>query len=362
MIMKQTCLNQRKRAAFVWRGPIIHNGLKKFFVDLAKSEDYNNIVVMIDSSCKGGNLKNCINATDKEKMLRAVMKAEGIPTPKVIIVPMPNAINYREWVSDIYDVCKSYKVTHFCIAARDKEEFIDALEMQHKKCNFTFIAPTTDFPYTTNELCSMISRGDYEQFMKLIPEEVVPILEKYSYKQILESNKDKEWDPIDRQQFVSVVFVVKNVEDGKKYVLLEERTNIKRKSSKLLALPGGAIRLFESATSATVKYFQTFTGLKIKVKDNSTEPAIIKIQNVESDVEKMYYLGCCTTSAKDFHINEMHGFLIYAEEKLSTYQNSIRQVKGLQFYDVDTLTLTKLEGRQNEVLNKALEQVKSIEN
>ena len=114
-----------KIVACIGRWMPIHNGHKKYLVDLAKSEDYDKVIIMIGSCYEGGNFRNCITATEREKMLRAIMKREEIPDRKYVIVPVPDMPTFDEWIFNVIKVCKKHKVTHFCTGNKE-----DILKMQ----------------------------------------------------------------------------------------------------------------------------------------------------------------------------------------------------------------------------------------
>ena len=111
MFNKETKMS-KKSIAVIGRWMPIHNGHKRFLVDLVKDADCDMVNIMIGSCYQGGDIRNCISATEREKMIRAIMKREGIPKNKFNIIPIPDVPTFDEWISNVMQVCKMYKATH----------------------------------------------------------------------------------------------------------------------------------------------------------------------------------------------------------------------------------------------------------
>ena len=75
---------KNKVVAVIGRWMPIHEGHKRFLIRLAKSDQYDKVVVMIGSCYEGGDPRYCITATEREKMLRAIFKREGVSEEKYI--------------------------------------------------------------------------------------------------------------------------------------------------------------------------------------------------------------------------------------------------------------------------------------
>lgn len=349
----------KKRVACIGRWMPIHNGHKKFLVDLAKESD--KLIIMIGSCYQGGDVRNCILACIREKMLRAIMKAEGIPTKRYVIVPTPDMPTFEGWISNVMKVCKKNKATHFCTGNR--EDILDVLEAKGEKLDMELINPEegSDFPYHATDIRNMIINGEYEKLESLIPNEIKPILFRYTFKQIFAASENRGIDFIEGRQTVDLIMLVKNVTDGKVYALLGKRPRNKKDFPGRLAIPGGSIRLFETATNAAIREFYEETGLKIKMVDNSLEPAIVKVQNVsETSLEQMHLVGIYGT--QDTTLNGTQGgssqcFAILIEGNVEDYEKHINPRHGLtdvQFYDVQTISNDELAFQQNKMLQKAI--------
>ena len=83
---------------------------------------------MIGSAYKGEDIRYCVTATEREKMIRAIYKAEGISEKKFIIVPVDDKPTFEEWLADVFMICEKYKVTHFCTG--NQEDILDVLKQK----------------------------------------------------------------------------------------------------------------------------------------------------------------------------------------------------------------------------------------
>lgn len=349
-----------KVVAAIGRWMPLHNGHKAFLVSLAKSSEFDKIVIMIGSCYEGGSSRYCITTTEREKMIRLIMEREAVPEDRYDIVPVPDVPTFEEWISNVLEVCKTYNVTHFCTG--NKEDILNELEKRDEPLNLELINPEegSDFPYHATDIRNMIIAGEYEKLKKLIPEEIKPILFKYSFKEILAASGDRGINFIEGRQTVDMVLLVKNIKDGKTYVLLGNRPKDKKDFPGMLALPGGAINIFETPTKAAIRKFYDETGIKIKMLDNSLEPAIIKFEDIPFSLEQLTMVGIYGT--EDESLNGTKGgssqcFAILVEGNLEDYQKLINPYRGLtnvKFYDVEKISKKPLAYQHRDMLKKSI--------
>jgi len=367
--MKATDLSQKKCVAAIGRWMPIHNGHKAFLVNLAKNEDYEKLVIMIGSCYAGGDIRYCITATEREKMLRAIMRRENVPDEKYEIVPVPDMPTFDEWILNVLKVCKKHGVTHFCTG--NKEDILDVLESRNESLNMELINPEdgSDFPYHATDIRNMIINGEYEKLQKLIPEETKPILFRYTFKEILAASQNRGLNFIEGRQTVDMILLLRDINDGKVYVLLGNRPDNKKDFPGVLALPGGGINLFETALNAAIRKFYDETGIKIKMLDNSLEPAIVKFEDIpNSSLQQMCMIGIYGT--KDESLNGTKGgssqcFAILAEGDLKHYEKLLKESHGLKkvkFYDVEEASSQKLAYQHNDMLKKAINALEAYPN
>ena len=357
--MTISSLKKKKIVLTIGRFMPIHNGHKGFLVDLA--EEFDKVIILIGSCYQGGNIRYCITATERSKMIRAIMKRQGIPEEKYVIIPIPDFPTFEEWISNIMDLCKKYKVTHFCTG--NKEDILDVLEARNEKLDLKFINPEegSKFTYHATDIRNMIINGDYEKLEKVIPDEIKPILFRYTFKEILAASQNRGISFIEGRQAVDMILLVKNISDGKVYVLLGKRPKYKQDFPEVLALPGGGIDLYELPINAAIRKFYDETGLKINMLDDSLEPAIVKFDNIENTaLEQMHIVGIYGT--QDEMLNGTRGgssqcFAILVEGDIENYKKYINPQHGLtdvRFHDITTISSIKLAFQQNDMLNKAI--------
>lgn len=337
----------------------LHNGHKAFLIQLAKS--CRKLVVGIGSCYENGTSRNCIPAVEREKMLRAVFKKESIPEEAYEIVPIPDFPTFGEWLNVVKQLCFLKGVTHFC--SGNKEDILDELEKNGDDFPFTIINPEIDskISYHATEIRKLIYRGDYEALEKMIPAEVKPILFKNTFKEIVASSRKRGIRIIPGRQTVDIIFLVRNLTDGKLYVLLGKRSMKKVDFPGFLGLPGGGIDFFETPTAAALREFQEETGLALQMMDNSLEPAIVKFPNIpNSNLEQMHLVGIY--SSEDESMAGTRGgssqcFGIFVEDDLEKYQDYLNPTDDLtdvKFYEVKDAISKGLAYQHGEMLEKAV--------
>lgn len=362
-----TVLSTKKCVAAIGRWMPIHNGHKAFLVNLAKNEEYEKLVIMIGSCYAGGDIRYCITATEREKMLRAIMRRENVPEEKYEIVPVPDMPTFDEWILNVLEVCKNHEVTHFCTG--NKEDILDVLESRNEPLNMELINPeeNTEFPYHATDIRNMIINGEYEKLQELIPEETKPILFRYTFKEILAASQNRGLNFIEGRQAVDMILLLRDINDGKVYVLLGNRPDTKKDFPGALALPGGGINLFETASNAAIRKFYDETGIKIKMLDNSLEPAIVKFEGIPN-LQQMCMIGIYGTEDKS--LNGTKGgssqcFAILAEGDKKHYEKLLKESHGLKkvkFYNVEEAGLQKLAYQHNDMLKKAINALEAYPN
>ncbi len=380
---QKVCTNYKgtkKVVAAIGRWMPVHNGHKKFLVDLAKN--YDRLIIMIGSCYQGGDIRHCISTTEREKMLRAIMKREKIPDEKFDIIPIPDFPTFDEWIREVTEACKKAGVTHFC--SGNKEEITNVLKERDDNFDMEIIDPeeNTDFPYHATDIRNMIINGEYEKLQEIIPDEIKPILFQYSFKEILAASENRGISYIEGRQAVDMVLLVKDITDSKIYVLLGNRPMYKKDFPGALALPGGGIERFETPINAAIRKFYDETGLKVKLLDNSLEPAIIKFEStytadskssdekserssVTIPIEQLCRIGIYGT--KDEKLNGTMGgssecFGIFVEGDLNEYKKLINSHNGLtnvKFYDAQRAIKKELAYQQNDMLRKAVRMFES---
>lgn len=355
----QTKLNKKVVSATVVRLQPLHNGHKQFLIKWARK---GKIIVMIGSCYENGEERNCIPASEREKMVRAVFKRANISEQQFEIITQEDCESFEEWISNVKEACDMYGVTHFITG--NQEDILDVLAEKGESLNAEMVNPEedSDFPYHATDIRKLIIEGNYEELDKLIPDEVKPILFKYTFKEIIAASQNRGIKFVPGRQTVDVILLVRNTIDGKVYVLLGKRSNKKVDFQGYWGLPGDEIKKFETSMKAATRAFQKVTGLEIKVLDNSLEPAIVRFNNVpDSNLEQMHIIGIY--SAEEESLAGTRGgssqcFGIFFEDDISKYEKCLNSsddtVTDVKFYEVSEVLEKGLAYQQTEMLKKAI--------
>lgn len=341
----------------------LHNGHKQFLIDWARR---GKMIVMIGSCYENGNDRNCIPASEREKMVRAVYKRAGISEEQFEIINLEDTETFEEWISNVKEACQKYGVTHFLTG--NKEDILDVLEQRGESLGAEMVNPedTSDFPYHATDIRKLIIEGNYEELDKLIPDEVKPILFKYTFKEIIAASKNQGIKFVPGRQTVDLVFIIRNTADGELYVILGERSLTKVDFQGYLGLPGSEIQKFETPIQAVARTCKNVTGFEMQVVDNSLEPAIVRFPNVSgSNLEQLHIVGIY--SSEDPKLVGSRGgssqcFGVFIEDDLSKYEKVLKcsdsTVTDVKFYKLEDAIARGITGRfayqQYEMLERAI--------
>lgn len=351
--------NSQRVVAAIGRWMPPHNGHKSFLLKLAR--DYDRVVIMIGSCYENGVARNCIPAIEREKMLRAIFEHANIPKDKYTIVHVPDVDTFEQWCATVKAACVLEGVTHFCTG--NKKDILDVLEKKGETLGFEMINPETesDFPYHATDIRRMIIAGNWDKFTQLIPKEIMPILFRNSFREILAASNGFGVEFVEGRQTVDLIFLIRNILDGKIYVLLGERSKEKEDFPGFIAIPGGAICEFESPIIAAVREFYEETGLEIQILDNSLEPAIVRFANVpNTTLEQMFIVGLYSSDDKKLAGSKggsSQCFGVFVEGELYKYQEYLRpggDLVDVKFYEINDAISKNLAYQHGDMLRKAL--------
>lgn len=353
----------KKSVAAIGRWMPIHNGHKEFLIRLAKDETVEKLVVMIGSCYENGRQRYCIPAVEREKMIEAIFQAENIPEERYEIIHMPDKETFEEWLDDILRAFKKYKITHFCTG--NKEDILNALEGKEESLGFEIINPETqsEVSYHATEIRKLILEGDYEKLETMIPNEVKQLLFHNTFKEIIACSKNNGIKFVPGRQSVDIVFLVRNTIDGKVYVLLGKRSNKKVDFPGYFSLMGTAIKQedFESPVKAAIRGLQECAGIKVKMLDNSLEPAIINMENIpKANLEQMNYIGLYSSEDEKFagtRGGSSQCFGIFIEDEIFKYEEYLKagnDLENVAFYDISTALSESLAYQHKDMLKKAI--------
>jgi len=334
----------------------IHLGHKEFLIKLAQT--YDRLVIGIGSCYENGTLRNCIPAIEREKLLRKILKAEGIDN--AIIIPIEDRETFEEWIQDVCRVCKQYSVTHFCTG--NKEDILDVLTEKGIVLDVEMINPeeTSSFPFHATDIRNAILNGESEKLDEMLPSEIKPMVLEQISREILRASRGEGQFFIPGRQTVDLIFTVKNKNDRQNYVLIGKRRHDKHDFPNMQAIPGTAIHEFESPIIAAIRGFAKETGIEITLLDNSEEPAKIQIKSLNNYPALLHFTGIY--ASHDNTINGTQGggsqcFTVYIESDIDTIQKNCRALSDLTelyFVNVNDLHQMTLAYDQKRMVFDAL--------
>lgn len=205
--------------------------------------------------------------------------------------------------------------------------------------------------------------GDYEKLETMIPNEVKQLLFHNTFKEIIACSKNNGIKFVPGRQSVDIVFLVRNTIDGKVYVLLGKRSNKKVDFPGYFSLMGTAIKQedFESPVKAAIRGLQECAGIKVKMLDNSLEPAIISMENIpKANLEQMNYIGLYSSEDEKFagtRGGSSQCFGIFIEDEIFKYEEYLKagnDLENVAFYDIATALSESLAYQHKDMLKKAI--------
>lgn len=359
----------KRIVAFPARLMPLHNGHKEVLLGLA--QNFDKVVIVLGSVFETGTNRNCILASERQKTVHAVYKRAAIPKERYEVIDLADVPTFEEWISRITNLCKSRGVTHFCTG--NKEDILDVLEQEGKRLEFEIVNPEdyTDFPYHATDIRKMVTEGKYQELHKLIPQETMPILFRNSFREIIAASQNRGIKFIQGRQTVDLILLVRDIFDGKIYVLLGKRSMEKEDFPGYLALPGGGIDedKGETAYDAVIREVHEETGLQIEMLDNSMEPAIVKFANVpKANLEQMFIVGLY--SSEDERVAGTKGgssqcFGVFMEDDIHKYQeylNPTDDLTDVKFYEIDDAVSKGLAYQHETMIQKAVQMFNAYPN
>ena len=351
-------MNKKKTAVFaIGRWMPIHLGHKRFLVKLAKK--YDTLIIGIGSCYENGTPRNCIPAVEREKLLRKMLKTEGIDN--AVILPVEDRETFDEWISDVCRVCELYRVTHFCTG--NKEDILDVLAQKKIHLDVEMINPEedSDFPYHATDIRGAILAKEWDRLDGMIPAEIKPMVIGQVAKEIERAARGEGQAFIPGRQTVDLILLIKDTTCGKHYLLIGKRNLTKIDFPGVWGIPGGGIREFEAPIDAALRCFYAESGIRLSLVENTEEPAVVRLENLEGRTENLHFIGIYASA--DERINGSRGggsqcFSLYieaAKEAVEAVLCSSHDMDELKLLDVDQLHAITLAYDQKHMVEDALE-------
>lgn len=337
----------------------IHIGHKNFLINLANN--YDMLIVGIGSCYENGTLRNCIPAVEREQLLHKIFAHENIRNYK--IVHLPDRPTFDEWFSDVYKLCQKYSVTHFCTG--NKEDILDIMKKNNLDLGAKLINPedNSNFPFHATDIRNAILKNEFEKLDSMIPSEIKERVITQLAQEIKRAAEGNGQEFIPGRQTVDMVFLVNDKEKSERYLLIGKRCESKIDFPGYYAIPGGGICEFETPLEAVIRCFYIETGIDISVEDNSTDPAVITIKNVNGDHSGIYFTGIYASHDKSINGTLGGGSQCFAvivdgnTDEISQVLHSEHDMVQLNFVNVNDIHKIDFAYDQKRMVYNALQQL-----
>lgn len=336
----------------------LHKGHENIFLWLLSR--FQNIIIGIGSCYEVGSMKHPLLAVFREKMILNAL-AEKVDLGRIKIVHVPDRVDdWDGWWNDILQIAEIYKVTHFVTG--NEEKILGVIREKGIMPRFEMINPETEMPkkyefgYHATDLRQAIIDGDYETFLKIASKGTVNLMGSVGgFRAIREAMNGNAIQFVPGRQAVDMI--VTAGQEGKKSVLAGFRKMSKENFPGRLALPGGAIDLFESPIDAALRELREETGVYVKLLNRSLEPAHVKIAGM---IAEMKFVKLFSTTDKKLGGSEggsSQVFHINLDVDPSVFEKRLKSKSDLErvaFYDLDYVLNTGLAYQQTEMLRTAI--------
>lgn len=317
-------------------------------------------VIIISGSCYTlGNSRHCIPSIIRTKMIRAMLEEAGLSKEKYEIVPLADYESNEMWLNDLIDLARLHKIDDIASGNEWVQEIVNGQDIYPLRVGD--IPLDEEIPYHATDVRNAIEAGDYEKLKSYVPKSVLNMMSCYEcFKNIEMANKNEEVIFVPGRQTVDTVFLLKDKETEKLYVLLGKRPKDAIDFANVTAIPGSAIERFEEPEEACIRMFKEETGLEIELLEKHFVSTPVKLKNLNTSFLFMNLVGIYSSE----ELNKMgtrggssQCFSIYAEGDVNKYRELLNPSQGLEqvdFYEVDNIIDTPLAFQHNEMVERAV--------
>ena len=317
-------------------------------------------VIIISGSCYTlGNSRHCIPSIIRIKMIRAMLKEAGLSEEKYDIVPLADYESNEIWLKDLIDISRIYNINDIASGNEWVQEIVNSQNMYPLRVGD--IPLDKEIPYHATDVRKAIEEGDYEKLKEYVPNSVLNIMSCYEcFKNIEMANKNEEVIFVHGRQTVDMVFLLKDKNTQKLYVLLGKRPQDSVDFANIKAIPGSAIERFEEPEDACVRMFKEETGLKVELLERHFVSTPVKLKNLKTSFLFMNLVGIYSSEEPNkmgTRGGSSQCFSIYVEGDVDIYRSILSPTRGLEevdFYEVDNIIDTPLAFQHNEMVERAV--------
>lgn len=348
----------RKLNTVTWIGRTMPPHFGHLYYLMTLCEKYDRIVVVIGSCYEHGNVRYSISAHLREKMIRAMLKEAGMPIEKFVFEFLEDYEDNEVWYSELMRINKKYDSV--CIATGN--EWIGKIVSENgneiEVKDFELKYP---FEYRATDVRNAVINNDFDALKQMVPFSVLQILlTNDCFKSIIYSNNNEAVKFVPGRQTVDMVFLLKDKNTKKLYVLLGKRNLAKKDFPGVLALPGGKIEKGESPTDAVTRVVRNETGLLLNVIDKTFLQPPVSFENISTNLTTIKMIGIYSSddvSKAGTRGGSSQCFSILIEDDVEKFRkvlNPNSDLYEMDFYEIDNIRNQSLAFQHNEMLEKAM--------
>lgn len=333
---------------------------------------FSHVIVVIGSANTHGTDRHCIPVTTRYKMLVAMLDEMKVDRNKYTIVPLDdfykdngNDPDDEKWYEEIITMANKYNADYIASG----NEWIKRIIDEHPETGVKVIDPDLGIKETfrATDVRNAIIRGDIVALREMLCFSVLQmLLENDCYQGVIMANQKKAVGILHGRQTVDMVFLLKDNETSKLYVLLGKRKMDKRDFPGILALPGGAIEKYEFPNKAAARVFKEETGFNINFKDECFLDDPVTLDGINTSLLTMKMVGIYSSDSPQkagTQGGSSQCFTVFIEDDVSRFREilrsniankSLKDLEELNFYEVDSVSNIYLAFQHNEMLEKAI--------
>lgn len=239
---------------------------------------FDRLIVGVGSCYEVGTVRHPLLASIREKMVLASLHAAGASLRRVRVVHLADFPEWDTWWAHTTGIPGIEEVTHFVTGNED-----DILKVMREKglaLPFRLIDPEKEdlgafkFGFHATDLRRAIVAGDYEKFRLIAAEGTINLMGLVGgFAGIRRAMQDRGVKFVPGRQAADAVVTCEH--DDRRWLLCGYRREGDFKD--VLAIPGGAIRVYESPLDAALRKLAEETGLAFEVMNRSVEPVHLRL-------------------------------------------------------------------------------------
>ncbi|MFA5962065.1 MAG: NUDIX domain-containing protein [Parcubacteria group bacterium] len=258
---------------------------------LLKEEEFDRVLIVMGSVYCQGMKKHPLSAVYREKMYLASLVARGINIDRVPVIHLPDFHDFEKWYGHILKLQKRYNAKW--LVTGNTAMITDQIYARKLPIPFERIFnPEMElprqyqFPFHSTDMREMIERGDWEGFRKVAAPGTLQLMGAVNgFEGICQALEHDVNQFVEGRQAVDAIIV--NRYEGKNSIICGYRSRKKPDFPGALAVPGGAIRMYENPESAAVRQAKLKTGLTIELLERYLEPTPVRVNGVLTQMKSL---------------------------------------------------------------------------